>query len=104
LAAHLRLNDHDVPGVRPNCDVDEAGGYLAGVQSNAECGALLGEKADLLVDLGNVAHEVSRPEPLYERLCDEPRTLCVPVETGVFGALMDVELVNDGPVTIVVKT
>jgi D-tyrosyl-tRNA(Tyr) deacylase len=42
-----------------------------------------------------------RAEPLYERLCDELRGLGVPVETGVFGARMQVELVNDGPVTIV---
>ena len=40
-------------------------------------------------------------EPLYERFCAELRGLGVPVETGVFGAKMAVELVNDGPVTIV---
>ena len=40
-------------------------------------------------------------EALYERFCSELRDLDVPVETGVFGAKMEVELVNDGPVTIV---
>ena len=40
-------------------------------------------------------------ETLYERFCAELRRLGVPVETGVFGAKMRVELVNDGPVTIV---
>ena len=40
-------------------------------------------------------------EPLYERFCDELRALGVPVEQGVFGARMEVELVNDGPVTII---
>jgi D-tyrosyl-tRNA(Tyr) deacylase len=40
-------------------------------------------------------------EPLYERFCAALRELGVPVETGVFGASMEVELVNDGPVTIV---
>ena len=40
-------------------------------------------------------------EPLYERFTAELRALGVPVETGVFGARMEVELVNDGPVTIV---
>jgi D-aminoacyl-tRNA deacylase len=42
-----------------------------------------------------------RAEPLYERFCTALRELGVPVETGVFGAKMEVELVNDGPVTIV---
>jgi D-aminoacyl-tRNA deacylase len=40
-------------------------------------------------------------EPLYEVFCAELRALAVPVETGVFGARMELELVNDGPVTIV---
>jgi D-tyrosyl-tRNA(Tyr) deacylase len=43
----------------------------------------------------------AQAEPLYEHFCDELRALGVPVETGVFGARMRVELVNDGPVTIV---
>src|SRR3954453_15076620 len=42
-------------------------------------------------------------EPLYERFCDALRAAGVPVQTGVFGALMRVELVNDGPVTIVLE-
>jgi len=40
-------------------------------------------------------------EPLVERFAAELRALGVPVETGVFGAHMEVELVNHGPVTIV---
>jgi D-aminoacyl-tRNA deacylase len=40
-------------------------------------------------------------EPLYERFCYELHALDVPVETGVFGAYMQLEIVNDGPVTIV---
>jgi D-tyrosyl-tRNA(Tyr) deacylase len=40
-------------------------------------------------------------EPLYERFCNHLGGLGVPVTTGVFGARMAVELVNDGPVTIV---
>jgi len=43
-------------------------------------------------------------EPLYEHFCSALRALGVTVETGVFGARMNVELVNDGPVTIVVET
>jgi D-tyrosyl-tRNA(Tyr) deacylase len=44
-----------------------------------------------------------RAEPVYERFCAALRELGVPVETGVFGARMDVELVNDGPVTIILE-
>ena len=40
-------------------------------------------------------------EPLYERFCEALRELGVPVQTGVFGARMEVSLVNDGPVTVV---
>jgi D-tyrosyl-tRNA(Tyr) deacylase len=43
-------------------------------------------------------------EPVYERFSAGLRALGVPVETGVFGAAMQVELVNDGPVTIVLDT
>jgi D-aminoacyl-tRNA deacylase len=43
-------------------------------------------------------------EPLYEQFCGALRELGVAVETGVFGARMDVELVNDGPVTIVLES
>jgi D-aminoacyl-tRNA deacylase len=40
-------------------------------------------------------------EPLYDRFCEALRALGVEVARGVFGARMQVELVNDGPVTIV---
>ena len=40
-------------------------------------------------------------EPLYEAFCAELRALGVTVATGRFGARMSVELVNDGPVTLV---
>ena len=42
-----------------------------------------------------------RAEPVYESFCAALRELGVPVETGVFGARMEVELVNDGPVTLI---
>ena len=48
--------------------------------------------------------EAARPEqaiPLYEFFIAEMRKRITQVETGIFGADMKVELVNDGPVTIV---
>ncbi len=47
--------------------------------------------------------DAARPElatPLYERFIDDLRETGLQVETGEFGAMMDVELVNDGPVTL----
>lgn len=42
-------------------------------------------------------------EPAYEAYCQELAKLGAHVERGVFGAYMDVESVNDGPVTIVIE-
>ena len=47
--------------------------------------------------------DAARPEhaiPLYERFKSQLRRLGLTVESGEFGAMMDVELVNDGPVTL----
>jgi D-aminoacyl-tRNA deacylase len=42
---------------------------------------------------------------LYERVCETlARDHHVPVKKGIFGAMMLVELVNDGPVTLIVRT
>lgn len=43
-------------------------------------------------------------EKLYETFVDAVKMHEVPVQTGVFGAMMDVELVNDGPVTLIVDS
>ena len=48
---------------------------------------------------GAALHE--RARELFERFCVTLAAQGVPVATGVFGARMSVELVNDGPVTIV---
>src|SRR3989442_10943143 len=44
---------------------------------------------------------------LYDRfvaiLKEQGARSSIPVETGVFGAMMDVELVNDGPVTLLLE-
>jgi D-aminoacyl-tRNA deacylase len=48
--------------------------------------------------------EAARPEqaePLYDAVCAALARDGVPIERGVFGARMAVELVNDGPVTVV---
>ena len=50
--------------------------------------------------------DAARPEvaePLYERFCTALRDLGVAVQTGTFGARMEVALVNDGPVTVILE-
>jgi D-tyrosyl-tRNA(Tyr) deacylase len=51
--------------------------------------------------------DAARPEvaePLYEAFANAVRLHGIPVATGRFGADMQVELVNDGPVTLVIDT
>lgn len=40
---------------------------------------------------------------LYQRFVDLLRARTIPVATGVFGAMMEVDLVNDGPVTLILE-
>ena len=50
--------------------------------------------------------DAARPEmaePLYRRFVARLRERGLQVETGEFGAMMDVELVNDGPVTLLLE-
>ena len=52
-------------------------------------------------------NQAARPEvaePLVDHVVAMLRELGATVATGVFGAHMDVELVNDGPVTLLVET
>lgn len=51
--------------------------------------------------------QAARPEqaePLWELFNEKLQQEGLTVETGRFGAMMDVELVNDGPVTIIVES
>lgn len=50
--------------------------------------------------------EAERPEnaiPLYEYFCDKCQERGIEIQKGVFGAHMEVELLNDGPVTIIME-
>ncbi len=50
----------------------------------------------------NAAAPGTSAEPLVDAVVTELRALGARVETGVFGAYMQVSLVNDGPITIIV--
>ena len=50
--------------------------------------------------------EAARPEeanPLYEYFCNQCELYNIEVQKGIFGADMKVELINDGPVTIIIE-
>lgn len=46
----------------------------------------------------------AQAEDLYDRFADGLKAAHIPVETGEFGATMQIELVNDGPVTFVLDS
>ena len=50
------------------------------------------------------AEEPTRAKELYEKFVEEVKSYGVKVETGVFGAMMDVYILNWGPVTIIVDS
>jgi D-tyrosyl-tRNA(Tyr) deacylase len=86
---------------------DDAGRFARSV-SDTGGSALVVSQFTLLADTrkGNRPSFAGAAPPeealtLYDRFCDELADAGVPVERGVFGARMELELVNDGPVTIV---
>jgi D-tyrosyl-tRNA(Tyr) deacylase len=82
---------------RMNRGLDEVGGAVLAVSQFTLAGSIRkGRRPSFDHAMpGNLA------APLFERLLDLLRARGVHVETGVFGALMDVDLVNDGPVTLI---
>ena len=79
-----------------NRSVADAGGEILVVSQFTLFGDAIKGRRPSFVD-------AARPEtaiPLYERFVTLLRERGVPVQTGEFGAAMQVELVNDGPVTI----
>jgi D-tyrosyl-tRNA(Tyr) deacylase len=79
-----------------NCDIGEQGGKLLVVSQFTLYGDARKGRRPSFVD-------AAKPEiayPLYNRFVMLLEQRGVSVETGEFGAMMDVELVNDGPVTL----
>ncbi len=50
------------------------------------------------------AAEPAKATALYEHFIEQVRNLGISVETGRFGAMMEVALVNDGPVTLILES
>jgi len=83
-----------------NLDVREAGG---GVLAVSQFTLLADTRKGKRPSFVNAASP-EEAKTLFDYFCEKLREAGVaPVETGSFGAMMDVELVNDGPVTIILE-
>ena len=95
LGLRLFADDED----KMNLSLEEAGGALLVVSQFTLYGDARKGRRPSFID-------AARPEtaiPLYERFVALLRERGSTVETGEFGAMMDVELVNDGPVTLLLE-
>lgn len=96
---NLRIFD-DENGVMNRSVLDSGGDILVVSQFTLHASTKKGNRPSYI--------RAARPEisiPLYEQFCRDLGTaLGKPVETGEFGADMQVELLNDGPVTIWMDT
>jgi D-tyrosyl-tRNA(Tyr) deacylase len=97
-AAGLRLWE-DEDG-KMNRSIDEAGGHILSVsQFTLYADTKKGRRPSFI--------EAARPEqaePLWNYFNRKLEAAGLTVQTGIFGAMMDVELINDGPVTIIVES
>ena len=97
--AALRIFD-DASGVMNRSVVEAGGGLLAVSQFTLTASTRKGNRPSYIRAAG---HELA--VPLYERYCELlAEAAGRPVERGVFGADMQVSLINDGPVTIIIDS
>jgi D-aminoacyl-tRNA deacylase len=95
----LRIFD-DTDGIMNLCLGDIKGEFLVVSQFTLHASTKKGNRPSYI--------KAARPEtaiPLYERFIESlKKESGLNVATGVFGAMMDVELMNDGPVTIMIDS
>lgn len=83
-----------------NRDVAEVGGAVLVVSQFTLYGDCRKGRRPSFID----AARPEQAEPLYEDFVNALRAMGVRTATGRFGAMMHVELINDGPVTLIVET
>jgi len=101
LAAKIaKLRIFDDAGGKMNLAVTDVGGAVLAVSQFTLCGDARGQNRPSYI-------HAARPElarPLYEYFVQQFRALGLQCETGRFQEMMQVELVNDGPVTILLDS
>lgn len=96
---NLRVMD-DENGVMNRNILDAGGEVLAVSQFTLNASTKKGNRPSYIHAAG---HDLA--VPLYDLYCKEvERLMCKTVQRGVFGANMQVSLVNDGPVTIIIDS
>jgi D-tyrosyl-tRNA(Tyr) deacylase len=90
---------NDADGKMNRSVADEGGGVLVVSQFTLYGDCRKGRRPSFI---GAAGPEIA--VPLYEAFVNAVRALGVPVATGRFGAMMQVELVNDGPVTVILDS
>ena len=96
--ANLRIFE-DEEGLM-NLSVLDVGGEALVVSQFTLCGDCRKGRRPSFID----AARPEKADPLYQAFMDEISRLGVPVKAGIFQAMMDVELINDGPVTILLDS
>ena len=95
---HLRVFQDEAKHM--NLDVKQVGGRVLVISAfTVQADARRGRRPSF-----EDAEQPDRAAVLYEMFCDELIALGVPVEKGVFGALMDVVSTNAGPICILLES
>ena len=96
--ANLRIFEDD-EGLM-NLSVLDVGGEALVVSQFTLCGDCRKGRRPSFID----AARPEKADRLYQAFMEEISRLGVPVKAGIFQAMMDVELINDGPVTILLDS